>query len=43
VSRGAPANAAVTTGDKDLAGNRLDQDGTKTGSQQKAWLFTVGN
>ena len=35
--------AIVTTGAKDLAGNRLDQNGTRTGSQQKAWLFTVGN
>ena len=35
--------AVVTIGAKDLAGNRLDQDGTKTGSQQKAWSFTVGN
>jgi hypothetical protein len=35
--------AIVTTGTKDLAGNRLDQNGTRTGSQQKAWLFTVGN
>ena len=40
---GVTYKAAVTTGAKDLAGNRLDQDGTKTGSQQKAWLFTVGN
>jgi hypothetical protein len=34
--------AIVTTGAKDLAGNRLEQNGTSTGSQQKAWLFTVG-
>jgi hypothetical protein len=35
--------AAVTTGAKDPAGNRLDQDPTKTGSQQKAWAFPVSN
>jgi hypothetical protein len=40
---GVTYKATVTVGAKDLAGNRLDQDGTKTGSQQKAWSFTVGN
>jgi hypothetical protein len=34
--------AVVTTGAKDLAGNPLDQDPTKTGNQQKVWYFTTG-
>jgi Tol biopolymer transport system component len=35
--------AVVTTGAKDLAGNRLDQDQTPSnGNQQKVWFFTVG-
>jgi Bacterial Ig-like domain/Calcineurin-like phosphoesterase len=33
--------AVVTTGAQDLEGNPLDQDPTTTGSQQKAWFFTV--
>jgi Tol biopolymer transport system component len=34
--------AVVTTGAKDLAGNRLDQDQTPSnGNQQKVWFFTV--
>jgi hypothetical protein len=33
--------AVVTTGAKDLAGNPLDQNSSTTGSQQKAWSFTV--
>jgi hypothetical protein len=35
--------AVVTPRVKDLAGNRLDQDGATTGLQQKTWLFKVGN
>ncbi len=35
--------AVVTAGAKDLVGNRLDRNGTKTGSQPKTWLFTVSN
>jgi hypothetical protein len=33
--------AVVTTGAEDLAGNPLDQNSSTTGSQQKAWSFTV--
>jgi hypothetical protein len=33
--------ATVTTGARDLAGNALDQDPTKTGNQPKTWSFTV--
>jgi hypothetical protein len=40
---GVTYKAVVTTGAKDLADNQLDQNGTKTGSQHEAWLFTVGN
>jgi acid phosphatase type 7 len=42
---GTTYKATVTVGAKDdsPAGNRLDQDPTKTGSQQKAWSFTVRN
>ena len=40
---GTTYKATVTVGAKDLAGNRLDQNGTSTGSQQKAWSFTVSN
>jgi hypothetical protein len=36
--------AVVTTGAKDLVGNRLDQDQTPSnGNQQKVWFFTVRN
>jgi hypothetical protein len=31
----------ITTGARDVAGNRLDQNTTATGLQQKAWSFTV--
>ena len=31
----------ITTGAKDLAGNRLDQNTKTTGLQQKVWYFTV--
>jgi len=33
--------AVVTTGAKDVAGNRLDQKRTTKGLQQKVWSFTV--
>jgi hypothetical protein len=33
----------VTTGAQDLAGNRLDQNSSLSGLQQKAWSFTVSN
>ncbi len=35
--------AVVTTGVEDPAGNPLDQNSTKDGSQQKAWFFTTSN
>lgn len=38
---GATYVATVTTGTKDLAGNRLDQDSNTPGNQQKVWKFTV--
>ena len=41
--RGVTYKAVVTTGAKDLAGNSLDQNSTKTGLQQKAWFFTTSN
>ncbi len=41
--RGARYKAVVTTGAKDKAGNRLDQDPTLSGNQPKTWFFTVRN
>ena len=41
LKRGATYKAVVTTVAKDMAGNRLDQDGTTSGLQQKVWYFTV--
>jgi hypothetical protein len=41
LKRGVTYKAVVTTGAKDLAGNRLDQNGTATGLQQKAWSFSA--
>jgi hypothetical protein len=42
LSKGAKYKAVVTTGAKDLAGNRLDQNSITTdGLQQKAWTFTI--
>jgi hypothetical protein len=36
--------AVVTTGARDQAGNRLDQDeDPSNGNQQKAWFFRVRN
>ena len=43
LQRGAKYKAVVTTGTKDLAGNRLDQNTTLSGNQQKTWFFTVRN
>ena len=43
VGAGTTYKATVTVGAKDLDGNRLDQNSTTTGSQQKAWSFTVSN
>jgi hypothetical protein len=40
---GTKYKAAVTTGAKDLAGNRLDQNSSLSGLQQKAWTFTIRN
>jgi hypothetical protein len=39
--RGVTYRAVVTTVAKDMAGNRLDQDGSTPGLQQKVWFFTV--
>jgi hypothetical protein len=41
--RGIAYKAVVTTRAKDLAGNRLDQDGSTSGLQQKRWFFRVGD
>ncbi len=41
--RGATYKAVVSTGAKDEAGNRLDQDGIKSGLQQKVWFFEIDN
>lgn len=38
---GATSKATFGTGTRDLAGNALDQDPTKTGNQGKTWTFTV--
>ena len=40
---GAKYKAVVTTGAQDLAGNRLDQNSSLSGLQQKAWTFTIRN
>jgi Bacterial Ig-like domain len=40
---GTKYKAVVTTGAQDLAGNRLDQNSTTAGLQQKAWTFTIRN
>jgi Big-like domain-containing protein len=39
--RGVAYKAVVTTRAKDLAGNRLDQDGSTSGLQKKRWFFRV--
>jgi hypothetical protein len=43
LQRGARYKAVVTAGARDLQSNRLDQDATLSGQQQKAWFFTVRN
>src|SRR5829696_1628815 len=40
---GTKYKAVVTTWTRDLAGNRLDQNRSLSGLQQKAWFFTVRN
>jgi hypothetical protein len=40
---GTKYKAVVTTGTTDLAGNRLDQNSSLSGLQQKAWTFTFRN
>ena len=39
--RGATYRAVVSTQAKDMAGNRLDQNSTKAGLQQKVWFFEI--
>ena len=40
---GTKYKAVVTTGAEDLAGNRLDQNSSQSGLQQKVWTFTIRN
>jgi hypothetical protein len=40
---GTKYKAVVTTGAQDLAGNRLDQNSSLSGLQQKAWTLTIRN
>ena len=42
LARNTRYKAVVTTGAKDPAGNRLDQNPTRAGSQSKVWTFTTG-
>jgi len=39
--RGVTYKAVVSTVAKDLAGNRLDQDDSTAGLQQKVWFFEI--
>jgi hypothetical protein len=39
--RGVTYKAVVSTVAKDVAGNRLDQDGSRGGLQQKVWFFEI--
>ena len=41
--RGATYKAVVTTVAKDVADNRLDQDDSRDGLQQKTWFFEIDN
>jgi 3-oxoacyl-ACP reductase-like protein len=41
LKRGATYKAVVSTVAKDEAGNRLDQDGSRGGLQQKVWFFEI--
>ena len=43
LQRGTKYKAVVTTGAQDLAGNRLDQNSSLGGLQQKTWTFTIRN
>jgi hypothetical protein len=43
LSKGTKYKAVVTTGAQDLAGNRLDQNSSLSGLQQKSWTFTTRN
>jgi hypothetical protein len=43
LKRGATYKAVVTTVAKDEAGNRLDQDDSPAGLQQKKWFFEIDN
>jgi subtilisin-like proprotein convertase family protein len=43
LQRGTKYKAVVTTGATDLAGNRLDQNPSVSGNQQKQWFFTTMN
>jgi subtilisin family serine protease len=43
LQRGTKYKAVVTTGAQDLAGNRLDQNASLSGLQQKSWTFTTRN
>ena len=43
LTSGVTYKAVGTTGDKDVAGNRLDQDSSTTGLQQRVWLLMVSN
>ena len=43
LKRGTKYKAVVTTGAKDLAGNRLDQKPNLSGNQPKTWFCTVRN
>jgi hypothetical protein len=41
LQRGVTYKAVVSTGAKDLAGNRLDQNRNSAGLQPKVWYFTI--
>ena len=43
LKKGATYKAVVSTQAKDEAGNRLDQDGSRGGLQQKVWFFEIDN
>ena len=43
LKRGATYKAVVSTVAKDEASNRLDQDGSAAGLQQKVWFFEIDN
>jgi hypothetical protein len=43
LQRGVKYKAVVTTGARDLAGNRLDQNATEENNQPMKWTFTTGS